>query len=180
LDACVVLTGQKSLGIALKIPRGKLFVLIERVSKMKTRTLKLSTLQAHGARQEQVDLFSSLFGEEVEISEAFALAHAQEFDWHWMGGRLLSPPYLEQFKEGEALLQEKFEDGVFLLREKYQEGFALLNKYQEGETLLLKEFEEGRDLLREKHKEGGDLLWEKRKKGEALLFCRLYVEDGEE
>jgi hypothetical protein len=111
---------------------------------MKTRIIKLST-----------------FEEEVEISEGFALAHAQEFDWDWGARHLLSPSSQKKYHEGEAPLLKEYQEGEAPLWEKHREDYTPL-------TPLPKEY-----------KEGSALLWKKYTEGVALLFCRLYIEDEE-
>jgi len=54
------------------------------------RTLHINQLRAIGACSEQVDLFRSLFGESVDVTEALCAKHSGKFDWRF-AAKLLSP-----------------------------------------------------------------------------------------
>ena len=66
---------------------------------MKITLAQLKKLRACGA---QVALFRKYFGEEVEVTEALCVKHAQEFSWDWAAVNLLSAPALKAYNEAAA------------------------------------------------------------------------------
>ena len=61
-------------------------------------TLTIKTLQEHGACSDQVELFRSLFGESVELTEALAIEHGDKFDIAWCADNLLKAPALAEYR----------------------------------------------------------------------------------
>ena len=46
-------------------------------------------LESLDACEDQLNLFQSLFGEEVEVTRELVITHADKFDWDWAAGNLL-------------------------------------------------------------------------------------------
>jgi len=72
------------------------------------------------ACQKQIDRFRELFGESVEVSEKLCLKHAEEFDWHWAAGNLLSAPARQEYERIEAPAQQKYELVKAQARQEYK------------------------------------------------------------
>ncbi len=53
--------------------------------------LSLRTLKSKGACADQVALFKSTFGAQVDVTEALCEAHFDKFNWGWASRYLLTP-----------------------------------------------------------------------------------------
>jgi hypothetical protein len=62
-----------------------------------TPTITLTQLRNLRACADQQKLFSQLFGESVEITEALCVEHATSFNWSWAAKRLLDIPALAEY-----------------------------------------------------------------------------------
>ena len=73
-----------------------------------SRTLTLDQLKAAGTCQEDTDLFTSLFGDSVEVTEALARTHAKEFNWGWASESLLSDSAQAAYNAAKAQAREDY------------------------------------------------------------------------
>ena len=62
-----------------------------------SKTLTVETLKSKKACQPQIDLFRSLFGDSVEVTEELCVKHAQDFNWDWAADTLLSESAREDY-----------------------------------------------------------------------------------
>ena len=74
---------------------------------MKTRKLHVDQLIAINACTEQVDLFRSLFGEFVNVTEALCLKHSDKFDWGF-ASKLLSPAGQAEYERVSGLARAEY------------------------------------------------------------------------
>ena len=59
-------------------------------------------LQALDACDNQLELFQSLFGEEVEVTRELIMKHADKFDWNWAAEKLLPRKRWAEYKRVKA------------------------------------------------------------------------------
>ena len=70
--------------------------------------LTLKRLKGAKACNEQVILFSTCFGKQVEVTEDLALAHASDFDWDWAARNLLDAPARAEYDKVRATAQAEY------------------------------------------------------------------------
>jgi hypothetical protein len=61
------------------------------------RTITSALLRERGACKIQIDLFMSLDGDRLELTEAVCVEHAQKFDWDWASKNLLAEGALAEY-----------------------------------------------------------------------------------
>ena len=66
------------------------------------RTLTVQQLRDARACADQVELFVKLTGATLELTRQWCLDHAQEFDWIWGAGHLLSPTAVAEYRRVTA------------------------------------------------------------------------------
>jgi hypothetical protein len=54
------------------------------------------------ACEEPRDLFVTLFGEQVEVTEDLCVKHADKFDWSWASKHLLTEPSVAEYRRVTA------------------------------------------------------------------------------
>ncbi len=59
-------------------------------------------LEALDACEEQLELFQSLFGEEVEVTREKVMTHAAKFEWDWAAEKLLPRKKLAEYNRVTA------------------------------------------------------------------------------
>ncbi len=64
--------------------------------------LHLKQLTDKGACQEQVDLFHTLFGDSVDVTEELCASVAGKFDLDWAASNLLTPSAEAEYKRATA------------------------------------------------------------------------------
>ena len=64
--------------------------------------MKITLKMLEGACEPQRDLFSELFGEEVELTLELCIEHAAEFDWYWAAENLLQPKATAEYDKAIA------------------------------------------------------------------------------
>ena len=60
--------------------------------------ITLSQLKSLDACKSQVDKFSELFGESVDVTPELCVSHAQDFDWGWAARNLLTDSALAEYE----------------------------------------------------------------------------------
>ena len=60
--------------------------------------LTVGQLTEAGAYRKQVNLFRKLFGDEIEVTDELAVAHAHEFDFGCAAEKLLTAPAKEEYE----------------------------------------------------------------------------------
>ena len=78
-----------------------------------------SLLRAKGACSEQVELFKSLDGDSLELTEALCLEHAEKFNWGWAAHNLLSRKALDKYNHAMDVAWTEYENIEDLARAKY-------------------------------------------------------------
>lgn len=61
------------------------------------------------ACSQQVELFVSLTGGEVEITEEWCLSVSDKFDWHWASRQLLNAPARAEYERAQAPAWAEYE-----------------------------------------------------------------------
>lgn len=79
--------------------------------------MKITLKMLEGACEPQRDLFSELFGEEVELTLELCIEHAAEFDWYWAAQNLLSPKSTAEY-----------DNAISTARAAYKKASAAYNK----------------------------------------------------
>ena len=64
--------------------------------------ITLSQLKSLNACKSQVDKFSELFGESVDVTPELCVSHAQDFDWGWAAKNLLTDSAWAEYKRVTA------------------------------------------------------------------------------
>lgn len=82
--------------------------------------ISVALLNRFGACNQQVDLFSDLFGPDTEITVAKAVEHADQFDWSW-AAVFLTNAGREQFEKAGDVGREQYEEVIGVARAKHDE-----------------------------------------------------------
>ena len=92
-----------------------------------SRNMKIShkTLQDLGACAEQLKLFRSRFGEqEIEVTRALVLAQAQDWEWNWAAGQLLSSAAQAEYYKARAAAWEEWSKADAAVWAEYDKAVA--------------------------------------------------------
>ena len=85
--------------------------------------MKITLKMLEGACKPQRDLFSELFGEEVELTLELCIEHAAEFDWYWAAQNLLSPKATAEYDNAIAPASEAFNKAFDSASAEYKKAY---------------------------------------------------------
>ena len=74
-----------------------------------SRVLTVQTLIDKGACSSQVELFRSMFGEQVRVTQKLCASVADKFDFIWAASHLLSAPALAEYERACAPARAEYE-----------------------------------------------------------------------
>ena len=90
--------------------------------------IKLAMLKRLDVCSDQVALFKKHFGEQVEVTEAACLAHAQEFNWDWAARHLLFGPARKAYIKATASAWRAYNKALASAWKAYVEATAFVWK----------------------------------------------------
>ena len=118
------------------------------------RILTLDTLKAKQVCASQLNLFASMFGQSVEVTEALCVEVSSKFDFDWASLNLLSSDALVEYERVKELARAEYERVRDLARAEYERVW----------DLAWAEYERVRDLA-----------WAEHKRVVARAFARAYI-----
>ena len=94
-------------------------------------------LKAKGACADQVNIFSSLYPEGVEITLSECLKHATTFDWHWAARNFLSAGLVDTYNARVKPIKDTYDAQVQSLGNTYAAQVQALWNAQEAQVQSL-------------------------------------------
>jgi hypothetical protein len=82
--------------------------------------LCIKQLTDQSACKDQVDLFRTMFGESVNVTQKLCVSVADKFDFEWAASHLLTPSALADYERAKASAQADWERAVAPARADYR------------------------------------------------------------
>ena len=143
------------------------------------RTLTVQQLRDARACADQVELFVKLTGGTLELTRQWCLDHAQEFDWFWGAGHLLSPAALAEYERVRAAAWAEYDRVMAPALAEYQRVMApAWDEYQRVMAPAWAEYQRMTASAWDEYQRVRTAAWAEYQRVRATAFADAYIGDA--